>query len=435
MAWHGAGPARRRRTSPRGARPSILAVRRVTLQGRAIRAFVNAVTISLLPLVCVLPWALLLAFLLFRVRLPRELPAGPPRRFPLVTVVVPARNEAENLPTLLSTVTASRYPDFEVVVVDDQSSDGTGDLARSFPEGTARRITVLDGAELPDGWLGKPWACWQGAHRAEGELLVFTDADTVHGPELLERAVAAMEEDDADMVTVAGRQLMESFWERVLQPQVFFTMVLRFHDVERAAGSGRWRDVIANGQFLMFRRAAYEALGGHESVRDEVVEDLALAQRAVREGRRMSPRLGETVFATRMYRSLGALVQGWSKNILIGGLQTVKPGLRPFVAPTSVVAATTLWLLPPVVLALALALGGGGGWLVWSGGAVGSSALLWTLFTRRMGAPWYYGLLYPLGASVGLFIFLRAWKRGSNVEWKGRIYRGRDVARGDPGSR
>lgn len=377
----------------------------------------------MLPLLCALPWGGLLAFLLLRVRLPREVPEGPPSRCPGVTVVIPARNEAVNLPTVLATVTSSRYPDFDVVVVDDRSSDGTGALARSFAPGRARRLTVLDGTELPEGWLGKPWACWQGARGARGELLLFTDADTVHGPELLGRAVAALQEDGADIVTLVGRQLMESFWENVVQPQVFLTMVLRFHDVERRARAGQWRDVIANGQFLMFRRSTYDALGGHAAVKGEVVEDLALAQHAVREGHRLSVRLGRSALATRMYRSLGELVRGWSKNSLAALRQTVRPGFRPFAAPVSVAVGTTLWIAPPLVLALTLGGVGGAAWMWWSGSAVAASTLLWVLFSRRMGAPWYYGLLYPLGASVALFIFVRSWILGRNVEWKGRRYR------------
>lgn len=382
----------------------------------------------LLPVLLAAPWLALILFLVFAVRPPRELPDGAPAGTPSLSVIVPARNEAVNIETLLTSVTASRYPDFEVVVVDDRSDDGTGALARTHARGNAKRIVVVDGVDLPGGWLGKPWACHQGAQVARGELLLFTDADTVHGPDLHERAVAAMEEDSADVVTVAGRQLMETFWERLVQPQIFFTMVLRFYDAEKTVRSGRWRNAIANGQFLLFTREAYDALGGHDSVKGEVVEDLMLAQGVVRAGRRLSIRLGETAFATRMYRSLRELVAGWSKNIVIGGLQTVPPGLRPFVAPTSVLVAAGLWLAPPVILVVALAGVGGDALLWWSASAVALSVILWLTFTARMGAPFYYGFLYPLGASVGMYIFLRSWRRGPNVEWKGRAYIMNDIA-------
>lgn len=381
-----------------------------------------------MPLLLALPWLGVLLFLVVRVRLPREVPTRPPSRTPFVSVVIPARNEAVNIGRVLASVVTSRYPDFEVVVVDDRSDDGTGDLARAVGQGNARRVVVVDGAELPGGWLGKPWACAQGAREARGELFLFTDADTVHAPDLLGRAVAAMEDDDADLLTLAGRQLMESFWERLVQPQIFFTMVLRFFDLERSMRKRRWRECIANGQFMLFRREAYEALGGHAAVKDEVVEDLVMAQVVVRAGRRLSVRMAETAFATRMYRSLPDLVAGWSKNIVQGGLATMPPRLRPFVAPFSALSGFVMWLLPPLALAAALAGAGGPGLALWSAATVAISVLHWALFTGRMGASPAYGLLYPLGAAVGMYIFLRSWARGRNVEWKGRAYVLKDVA-------
>ena len=382
----------------------------------------------LLPILCALPWAAVLAFLLLRVRLPREVPQGPPLRVPSVSIVVPARDEAVNIGSCVASLAASTYPDFEIVVVDDRSSDGTGELARAVGPGNARALRVLDGSELPEGWLGKPWACAEGAAAATGELLLFTDADTVHGPELLGRAVAALEEDRADLLTITGRQLMGSFWERLVQPQIFLMLIFRFHDIGGSVEGRRWRDAIANGQFLLFRRDAYEALGGHAAVRHEVAEDLAMAQRVVRTGRRLSVRMAETEFATRMYRSLGELVAGWSKNLVMGGMTTVPPLLRPFVAPVMALTAAGIWIAPPVALAAASLGAGGPGVLLWSAVATALSVILWVLITARMGAPPAYGLLYPLGAAVGMWIFLRSWARGRNVEWKGRKYLLRDLS-------
>ncbi len=346
----------------------------------------------------------------------------------MVTVVVPARNEAVNIEACVASLTDSDYPHFEVVVVDDRSDDGTADLVWAMEAGGAQRLEVIVGEDVPEGWFGKPWACWQGAQEARGELILFTDADTVHRSDLLERAVRAQQEDDADLLSLTGRQLMETFWERLVQPQVFLSMTLRFYDIEGAVRRKRWRSVVANGQFMLFRREAYHAIGGHEAVKEQVVEDLALARLVVRSGHHLSVRMAESTFATRMYRSLPELVEGWSKNMVLGGLQTVPPLMRPLVAPASVLVGLGLWLAPPVALLLAVLGVGGGGLLMWSAAAVSLSILLWMIFTSRMGAPFWYGLLYPLGASVGLYIFIRSWAQGRNVEWKGRAYVVRDPA-------
>jgi chlorobactene glucosyltransferase len=281
---------------------------------------------------------------------------------------------------------------------------------------------VIDGQELPEEWLGKPWACWQGARAADGDFLLFTDADTTHGPQMLSRAVAGLHEDDADLMTVLGQQLMGSFWERLVQPQVFMLMLFRFPDFERAVKNECWRDAIANGQYILFPRGAYDEIGGHDSVRGEVVEDMALAMLVKREGKRLRIRSAAGDLQTRMYRSLAELIEGWSKNIVMGVWLSVPPVFRTVVTPILWAVGVALWIVPPVVL-----LAGSVGWVVgwvfsWSVLVYALSVMSWAQFTRMMGGPARYGFLYPLGAFVGAYIFLRSWKRGRKVEWKGRRY-------------
>jgi len=377
-----------------------------------------------LPLLLTLPWVAVVLFLLLVARPPRELPpvpAGAGHR-PFVSVIVPARDEAVNIETCVRSLAATRYDGFEIIVVDDRSTDGTAGIVRSLDRGNARSLRLVEGAELPAGWLGKPWACHQGAAIAAGDLLLFTDADTRHGPDLLARAVAGLDEEGADLFTVIGRQLLESFWERVVQPQIFFMMLVRFPRIERTATRGHWREAIANGQYLLFRRGAYEAIGGHESVRDEVVEDLALAQRVKRAGLRLRLRGAEPDLATRMYRSLPHLVEGWSKNLFRGGLQSVPPWARLVVVPLSLLGGLVLWIAPPLALAASLTGVGGSELLVWSATTTALSVAVWAVFVRLMDVSAVYGLLYPLGASVGGFILARSWVRGRRVEWKGRRY-------------
>lgn len=376
------------------------------------------------PLVLTLPWLALVLFVAIRVRLPPELPdGGSGGPFPTVSVVVPARDEAHNIERVLSSLARSRYPRFEILVVDDRSEDRTAEIARSVAPGNADRLVVVEGAPLPEGWLGKPWACWQGAEAARGDLLLFTDADTEHGPELLGRAVRALVDEGADAVTVAGRQRMESFWERVVQPHIFLSMVLRYYDLADPVPRERWRSAIANGQYILFDGESYRELDGHRAVRDAVVEDLRLAQRLVREGRRLLIRRAEDDFATRMYRSLDEIVRGWSKNIVLGGLQTLPPAVRRLAPVPMVLSGMALWILPPVALVLAAVGALAGGWLVWSAPVVALSVLFWIGVSRRFGVPGAYGLLYPLGAAVGVGIFLRSWLGMRKVRWKGREYR------------
>lgn len=405
---------------------------------------------TLLPILLALPWLGLVLFEAFFVRYPSELPGtgaegsdGDRIRWPSISVIVPARNEALDIVTCLRSLTASDYPDFEVIVVDDRSDDATAELARSVPPGRARRLVVLEGEALPSGWLGKPWACHQGSEEARGELLLFTDADTVHAPDLLSRAVLGRQEEGADLLTVVGRQLMETFWEKVVQPHVFFTMLLRFPDFERVARNDNWRDAIANGQFLLFTRRAYERIHGHRSVKDEVVEDLALAQVVKRAGLQLRIRSAEESLATRMYRSLAELIEGWSKNMLMGGLQSVPVWMRSLMPPVAFVGGFLLWLLAPLLLLGGL-VGIAGPWtspglldagvspdrglLIWAAAVYALSVLLWVRVYHRMRAGWWYAPLYPLAAAVFSWIYLRSWTRGRNVEWKGRRYEVRSVS-------
>ena len=163
------------------------------------------------------PWIAVLVFLVLFTRIPSELPpadALDPERALRVSVVIPARNEAVNIENCLSSIAASTYPDFEIIVVDDRSGDETVALSRSVPAGNPSRIVVIDGEELPEGWLGKPWACWQGAQVSDGEFLLFTDADTMHGPQMLSRAVAGLYQDEADLI---GRRPGSSQTARMLE--------------------------------------------------------------------------------------------------------------------------------------------------------------------------------------------------------------------------
>jgi chlorobactene glucosyltransferase len=306
-------------------------------------------------------------------------------------------------------------------VVDDRSTDATAELVARLARRDVR-LRLIRGEELPDGWYGKQWACTQGYRAARGEILLFTDADTRHEPELLGRAVAALEATGADLLTVAPRQANVTLWERLVMPQIWVLLGYRFHpsEVNRAR---RARDVIANGQFIMMPRASYEAVGTHAAVRGEVAEDLALAQRVWSLGKKLHFAFAERLMETRMYRDLGHLIEGWSKNVYLGGRRSYPDEpVRRALVPVALAGTMLFWLLPPALLLLGLA-GPYPSMLQPALLATTASVMFWALISYGMQIPVWYGLGYPLGALMALYIVIRSTIRGSRkVEWKGRVY-------------
>ena len=358
-----------------------------------------------------------------------EYPATIPKNPPLVSVIIPARNEAHNIERCLTSVLSTTYPMMEVIVVDDHSTDGTGEIARRISNADTvngdgfSRVRVMDAPPLPEGWFGKQWACHSGAQWAGGELLCFIDADTWHGPELIARSVNAMSARNAALFTVAGHQEMQSFWEKVIQPFVFVVLLSRYGGLEPMSRSTNPYAKIANGQFLLVARAAYEIAGGHVALKTHVAEDMRMAQRFTELGLPAHMVLARDQMKTRMYTSLGEIRRGWGKNVYAGGrdalpLNAVTRRLLPLVFPFVPLVS----LLPIFAAALAWLGVLGDGALVF--GAIGSAAsvLFWmgVYGYARLNPLW--GLLYPVAAFVFAFICTEAAWRGSKVAWKGRDY-------------
>jgi chlorobactene glucosyltransferase len=379
-----------------------------------------------------LPWVLFGLYAALLVHRPRPLappspgatgsPSAGQHPTTPVSIIVPARNEARNIETCLESLAALEYPDFEIVVVDDRSDDQTAELARGVARVNARDLRVVEGTPLPRGWFGKPWACARGAQEARNELLLFTDADTLHSPDLLSAAVEALQEDRADAVTLVGSQILDSFWERLVQPHFFFALALRYRDPRRPLPPDRARDAIANGQYVLVRRSSYARVGGHGAVRNEVVEDLRLAQILVAAGQRLSVREAPNRLRTRMYASLREIVEGWSKNTATAARQTFGGALGRVALPVAVALMLGLWVAPPLILTVVLWTAGAASLLLWGTLVTAMSAILWSAVSWVMGAPIRYGLLYPLGAAVTAWILVRSWVRGDRIRWKGRLY-------------
>jgi chlorobactene glucosyltransferase len=346
----------------------------------------------------------------------------PPSNPPLVTVVIPARNESRNIGRCVRSVLSSSYPRLELIVVDDGSTDGTGDIARARALNDTR-VRVMETGALPEGWFGKQWACETGARVSRGEIILFADADTVHSNELVTRSVNMMLRRNADLFSVVGRQELGSFWEKLIQPQVFSIMSVRYGGTESVTQSRFVKDKIANGQCLFVRRDTYTELGGHALVKSHVADDMMMAQRYFASGKRVVLAEGLNQLSTRMYTSLREIIHGWGKNVFAGGRDSVPLGiLGRLLFPFLLLSAPLIGLAPPLVLIASLFADIPQSLLLWA--IVSEAALLmwWAYVYHSIGQPLWYVLLSPLGAAVTLYIFLRALLRGQRVMWKGREY-------------
>ncbi|MDQ6694783.1 MAG: glycosyltransferase [Chloroflexota bacterium] len=358
----------------------------------------------------------------------------PGGKWPFISVIVPSRNEERNLPVLLPTLLQQRYPNYEVIVVDDQSSDTTPQILADFATRESR-LKVVHGAELPrdEGWLGKPYAMHQGAQQAEGEWLLFTDADTTHSPLSLSSAVAYALEHDVDLLTILPHSELGSPAERLLMP-VAFQGIATFYP------SGKVNDphskvAIANGQFLLIRRTVYDAVGGIGRVKRKIAEDLEFAKAVKGDGYRLFLADGRDLMSVRMYTNLPELWEGWSKNVVLSF------GDNPLVGVGGVLGIVAALGVPPAMLRWTVRT-----WrrasdsrrpadrvtAVWLG-ALTTWAIATPLAYRRqldkmLGLSAGWTLTYPLGVLLFGFILLNSAVRlllGRGVVWKGRTYAAR----------
>ena len=353
-------------------------------------------------------------------------PAPPPADASPITVCVPARNEERNIRACVESILAQDYPNLEVVVLDDRSTDRTPDILQQLSAADGR-LQVLHGAELPEGWAGKPHALFQASAAARGAWLCFVDADTFLSPAALSSCYAKALSTNADMFTIMTFQILGSFWEKTVMPIVMTALSVGFSP--RKVNDPGTRDAIANGQFILIKRSVYDAIGGHERVRDQIVEDKAIAEQVKWNGYRLIVANGYAVARTRMYTSLPEMWEGWTKNIYLG--LSDRPSLAllgAFGALLALVAALILPIWPLLGLFSYLQ---GGGWL--AAATIAESLLLWTVVLRArarvasgMGISPWYALTLPLGAGVfAAMMFTSTWRvlSGQGVTWKGRKYR------------
>lgn len=348
-------------------------------------------------------------------------PSGGAAQWPHVSVIVPARDEARNIRRSVESLLAQDYPNFDVLVVDDASSDRTPEILREIaaihPHGI--RLRTLRVEHLPAGWAGKPHALHTGAAQAEGEWLLFSDADTYHAPDALRCAIATALRQGDDLLSLASRQELPDFWGRVLMPLAYMGIAMQYPAAEVNAPDSPI--AIANGQYLLIRKAMYDRLGGFATpaMRATVVDDRDLAREVKRAGGRLQMVDGRGLVSTRMYRGLREHWRGWGKNVYAGSrggplfyllMVTGLPIVT--VVPLALLLVGLLTRRRQVTAAGGLASGAELAYRVW--------------LDRDMGVPRPYALSQPLAGVIFTGILVRGlWRKltGRGVEWKGREYR------------
>ncbi|MCS6882942.1 MAG: glycosyltransferase family 2 protein [Oscillochloridaceae bacterium] len=358
---------------------------------------------------------------------PRLAPPDPlPADAPLVSLLIPARNEERSIGRCVAGALAQRYPRFEVLVLDDASTDGTAAVLAGFAHDP--RLRVLHGQALPRGWVGKSFACQQLSAQARGEWLLFLDADTAPQPDLAAALLTHARRRDLDLVTIWPFLELGTFWERVMLPP-FLAFITTIYPLERFERPGtRPEEVLANGQCIFVRCAAYAAIGGHAAVRNQVLEDVHLAQAIRAAGFRIGGAEGPEYLHTRMYHNGREVAEGLAKHAAAG---TRNSGARSWRA--------AVWHLMLAWGPLALM---GGGAALWASGAGGGAASvmvagiaawvveMWffgALYRRRYHLSPLYALLWPIGLLAYLLVAIRGMWRvrsGRGVSWKGRTYAG-----------
>ena len=333
---------------------------------------------------------------------------------PPISAIIPARNEEATIEAAVRSL-APQAEIAEIIVVNDHSTDRTGEiLARLSKEISKLRFINSEGP--PDGWVGKNYAVWLGAQAAECGWLLFTDADTVHSRDSAKHALDDAAAYDAAMVSYSPEQVTGSFAERALIPFIYCRLAKKY-DYARVNDPLK-ADAAANGQFLLVRRDAYEAIGGHRAVAREILEDVALARRAKQAGYRLHFASGEGIVRTRMYRGFGAMWRGWAKN------------LYPLLGGTGEHAARELFVALPWVAALFFILGifvPGNARLVFLAFGIVDLAARHVGYGRQLILNRYPPKLIVYYAPACLLytavVLASAWNyRRGRVVWRGRTY-------------
>jgi chlorobactene glucosyltransferase len=344
---------------------------------------------------------------------------------PLVSIIVPMRNEERNARRCIESLVSQRYPGFEVIAIDDRSQDNTLKILKELASKYSN-LKVIEGTPTPEGWVGKNHALWQGVKQAKGKWILFVDADTVSEPYVLSSVIKYVEENKIDMLSISPFQIIETFWERVVQPVIFSSIYYVFS--QKKINDPKSKTAAANGQFILIRHSVYEAVGGHSTIKNKIVEDFALANLIKSQGYRLYVMRGIKLIRTRMYTNFSEIWEGWTKNVFFG----IGKKWRHLL---TFIALLLAWgIIPPILFAWSLVN------VIFQQSYNPSSFLTlvesvfllvliiynaWQV-TRFFSIPRYYAFTFPLGIAIYIAIMLSsAYKvvSGVGVTWKDRVYR------------
>lgn len=324
-----------------------------------------------------------------------------------LSIIIPARNEEENLGRLLPSVREQEWTAHEIIVVDDRSEDATAALAREHG------AMVVEGRPLPEGWYGKPWACTQGAEAASGDWLLFLDADTVLQPGGLRR-IASLSRQREAVHSICPYHVVRKPYEQL---SAFFNVIMLIGTNAFTWKGSEAREIGLFGQSLFLSRKQYEAVGGHEPVKREVLENFQLSRHFGAAGFRRQCYLGRGVISMRMFPDgWRQLVAGWSKGFLSGAAST----------PRSALVGTSLWLSGLIMGAIAvtfLPLVSTSSALLIGGFYVACLIQCLVFFRKAGGFRFLTAALYPVALAFYLVVFFGAAlrkKKGGTIQWKGR---------------
>jgi len=358
----------------------------------------------------------LLIISLFNMRYLRRLYSYPaPPAWPRCSVLVPARNEEDNIGRCANSLLAQNYPDFQVIVLDDNSTDRTWQILQEYATKDPRLI-LIKGKPLPDDWLGKHWACHQLAEAADGELLVFVDADTYHEPGMLRGAAAAMIAENACLISALPRQIVTS-WSELLSIPAFYLGMLCGVPLEFTRLQRNPLLFAILGQFLIFRRDAYDAAGGYAAVRHNVVDDIAIGRRVHAMGLKYKLLDGDGLASCRMYGNFDQVWKGLTKSTF------ATFNFDPYFLILMYSLVLIFFVSPPVVLTIGLAQPEVPLEITAMAGiAVILNLILWTNSNIRFHFPLYVVFIYPFSAifmTVVAFASMILTMQGKAL-WKGR---------------